>query len=68
MAGLALLGAFVAALNAAMAEPDDRVAAAITFLVTASGLTFWVIGSAFWGLIAGLAMYGFVHWRRTGSV
>ncbi len=68
VAGLALLGAFVAALNAAMAEPDDRVAAAITFLVTASGLTFWGIGSAFWGLIAGLAMYGFVHWRRTGSV
>ena len=40
VAGLALLGAFVAALSAAVAEPDDRIAAAITFLVTASGLTF----------------------------
>ena len=68
VAGLALLGAFVAALNAAMAEPDDRVAAAITFLVTASGLTFWGVGSAFWGLVAGLAMYGLVHWRQTKSV
>jgi benzoate membrane transport protein len=63
VAGLALLGAFVAALSAAMAEPDDRIATAITFLVTASGLTFWGVGSVFWGLLAGLAMYGLAHWR-----
>ena len=64
VAGLALLGAFAAALSAAMSEPDDRVAAAITFLVTASSLSFLNIGSAFWGLLAGLAMYALIRWRR----
>lgn len=63
VAGLALLGAFAAALTAAMAEPDNRVAAAITFLVTASGLSFWGVGSAFWGLIAGLGMYALTRWH-----
>jgi benzoate membrane transport protein len=62
--GLALLGAFAAALSAAVAEPDDRVAASITFLVTASGLSFLGIGSAFWGLAAGLGMYALTRWRR----
>jgi benzoate membrane transport protein len=62
--GLALLGAFAAALSAAVAEPDDRVTASITFLVTASGLSFLGIGSAFWGLAAGLGMYALTRWRR----
>ncbi len=64
VAGLALLGAFAAALTAAVGEPDDRVAAVITFLVTASGLSFLGIGSAFWGLMAGLGMYALTRWRR----
>lgn len=67
VAGLALLGAFAAALTAAVEKPDDRVAAAITFLVTASGLPFLGIGSAFWGLMAGLGMYALTHWRRAGA-
>ena len=67
VAGLALLGAFAAALTSAVAEPDDRVAAAITFLVTASGLPFLGVGSAFWGLMAGLGMYALLRWRRAGS-
>ncbi len=65
VAGLALLGAFASALSAAMAEPDDQIAVAITFLVTASGLSFGGIGSAFWGLVAGLGMYALTRrWRR----
>ena len=67
VAGLALLGAFAAALSAAVREPDDRVAATITFLVTASGLPFLGIGSAFWGLMAGLGMYALTRWRRAGD-
>ena len=67
VAGLALLGAFAAALTSAMEKPDDRVAAAITFLVTASGLPFLGVGSAFWGLMAGLGMYALTHWRRSGT-
>lgn len=56
IAGLALLGSISNGLAQAMAEPRQREAALITFMVTASGITFWSIGSAFWGLIAGLAV------------
>ncbi len=63
MAGLALLGAFGSALMGAAAEPKDREAAIITFLVTASGMTFFGISGAFWGLVAGGAMLALTRWR-----
>ena len=62
VAGLALLGAFAAALMGAVAEPKDREAAIVTFVVTASGLTFFGISGAFWGLIAGGAIYALTRW------
>ena len=63
VAGLALLGAFGSALLAAMHAPADREAAVITFLVTASGLSFFGISGAFWGLVAGGAMLALMRWR-----
>lgn len=63
VAGLALLGAFGSALMAAMAHPRDREAAAVTFLVTASGLPFLGISGAFWGLIAGGAIHALTRWH-----
>ncbi len=57
VAGLALIGAFSGSAVAALKEPETREAAAVTFLVTASGVTFLGISGAFWGLLAGgLAM------------
>ena len=56
VAGLALLGTLAAAVSAALAEPEDRIAPAVTFLMAASGLAFAGIGSAFWALLAGLAV------------
>jgi len=56
VAGLALLGAFASSLGAALAEPDSREAALATFLAAASGLSFFGIGGAFWGLVAGGAI------------
>jgi len=53
VAGLALIGAFGAAIMAAVEDPHEREAAVATFLVAASGLTLSGIGGAFWGLIAG---------------
>lgn len=50
VAGLALLGALVAALTSALAEPAGREAAVVTLLVTAGA------GSAVWGLVAGAAI------------
>lgn len=54
VAALALLGSIMNGLHGALADPGQREPALITFLVTASGLTLGGIGSAFWGLVAGL--------------
>nr|WP_250810818.1 benzoate/H(+) symporter BenE family transporter [Neorhizobium tomejilense] len=56
VAGLGLIGAFANAAFAAYRDPETREAAAITFLVTASGLSFAGISGAFWGLVAGGVM------------
>lgn len=63
VAGLALLGALAASIAAAVAEPAGREAAAVTFVVTAAGIGFLGLGSAFWGLLAGGAMT-LLHRRR----
>nr|BFE85409.1 benzoate/H(+) symporter BenE family transporter [Planobispora longispora] len=53
VAGLALLGALASAVTAAVADPEGREAAVVTFAVTASGVTVLGVGAAFWGLVAG---------------
>ena len=53
VAGLALLSPFGSALHNALADSQEREAALITFLVTASGVTIYGVGGAFWGLVAG---------------
>jgi benzoate membrane transport protein len=63
VAGLALLGALGAALIGAVGEPYEREAAIVTFLVTASGLSFFGISGAFWGLIAGGLILLLSRWR-----
>lgn len=57
VAGLALLGALAGSLSAAVAEPVARESSLVTILITASGLSFFGIGAAFWGLLAGAALY-----------
>jgi benzoate membrane transport protein len=54
VAGTALLGSTASALGAALGPEKDRLAAAGTLAVTASGVTLIGVGSAFWGLIFGL--------------
>ena len=56
IAGIALLGTIGSSLSGALHDERERDAALITFLVTASGLTLGGIGSAFWGLLLGLAV------------
>jgi benzoate membrane transport protein len=58
VAGLALLAPLMNALAGAVAVPEQRLAATMTFAVTASGLSLFGIGSAFWGLLAGLLVLG----------
>lgn len=54
LAGIALLGTIGNSLAVAMREEVEREPALVTFLVTASGLSMAGIGSAFWGLVAGV--------------
>lgn len=54
LAGLALLGTLGNSLAQALGSPKEREAALITFLITSSGIVFYGIGSAFWGLLAGI--------------
>lgn len=56
VAGLALLGSFGGALTTSMADEKDRLPAIITFITTASGVSFFGVSSAFWGLVAGGAL------------
>ncbi|OMG66054.1 benzoate transporter [Stutzerimonas balearica] len=66
LAGLALLGAIGSALSGAMSVPADREAALVTFLVTASGMSFLGLSAAFWGLIFGLVTHLLLSWRSPG--
>jgi len=66
LAGLALIGAIMANLMRAINEADHREASIITFLATASGMTFLGLGSAFWGVLIGIAAYLVLH-RRTAK-
>ena len=54
VAGIALLGTIGSSLHAALHDEHQREAALLTFLVTASGLSLWGVGSAFWGLVVGV--------------
>ena len=58
LAGLALLGALAGGLGGAMADEKRRESALIAFLITASGVTFFGIGAAFWGLLVGVLADG----------
>ncbi|WP_109447521.1 benzoate/H(+) symporter BenE family transporter [Azospirillum sp. TSH64] len=63
VAGLALIGAFGGSLLAAVQAEEERIPALVTLLVTASGLSFFGVGSAFWGLLFGGAMHVLHRWR-----
>jgi len=58
VAGFALIGACSGALVSAFEKVDQREPAAVTFFITASGLSFAGISGAFWGLLCGwLVLY-----------
>ncbi|MEE9325709.1 MAG: benzoate/H(+) symporter BenE family transporter [Cocleimonas sp.] len=68
LAGLALLGTLGNSLAQALGNPEHREPALITFLISSSGVTFWGVGSAFWGLLVGmlvLIVYGKQKWLRS---
>ncbi len=64
VAGLALMAPLANALSIALREESDRMAATATFAVTASGIVLFGIGSAFWGLAAGLIVMGLDSFKK----
>lgn len=64
VAGVALLGSFQGSLAGAVADEQGRDAAVVTFLATASGMTLFGIGAAFWGLLLGVATHLVLRTRR----
>lgn len=54
LTGVALIPALTGAVEAALADREERDAAMVTFLAAGSGITVAGLGGAFWGLTAGL--------------
>lgn len=59
--GLALFGTITSGLEGAFKKHNEADSAMITFFITASGITFLGIGSAFWGIIGGSLNYLITH-------
>ncbi len=56
LAGFALLGTIGSGLAAATADERYREASVVSYFVVLSGVSFVGIGSAFWGIVAGMAV------------
>ncbi|WP_180007889.1 MULTISPECIES: benzoate/H(+) symporter BenE family transporter [unclassified Acinetobacter] len=64
LAGIALLGTIGHNIVIAFQEASERDAALLTFLFSASGVQFFGIGSAFWGLVFGLVVHAIFKYKR----
>ena len=62
--GLALIAPLTGALHNMMMDVGSREAAMLAFAATASGLTLFGVGSAFWGLVVGFAALAAMRWIR----
>lgn len=68
VAGVALFGAFGAAVQQAIDDPGERLPAVVTFLVAASGVAVAGVSAAFWALLAGLVVRTVLHAGRRRAV
>jgi benzoate membrane transport protein len=64
LAGIALLGTIANSLHGAFVEPTYREAALVTFLVSASGVSFFDVAATFWGVVFGLIVLAFQRLKR----
>lgn len=67
IAGLALFGTIANGLVVAMADVKQREPALMTFLVTASGMTLFGIGAAFWGVVVGGVAMVVLNWSKKNT-
>ncbi len=64
IAGLAIFSTIGSSLKTALDEDTQREPAVITILVSASGISLFGIGSAFWGLFAGILASLLLNWNK----
>ena len=64
IAGLALLPPLMGAMSLALSDESERLAAIVTLAVTASGVTAFGIGAAFWGLACGISVLMISKYRH----
>jgi benzoate membrane transport protein len=64
VAGLALSGTILSCLSGAFADARHRDSALWALLVTAADVQFFGVGSAFWGFVAGLLVFGLLERER----
>jgi benzoate membrane transport protein len=64
LAGLALLTTIATNLQQATQDGPHRDAAMLTLLLTASGVSFFGLASAFWGLLVGVLVMAIQGWLR----
>lgn len=67
VAGLALVPAFVGSMSGAFKDQDQLEAPALTFLITASGMTLLGVSGAFWGILAGVIIWVVKASKKTGE-
>lgn len=67
LAGIALLGTIGHNIALAFQHVAEREAALLTFLFSASGVQFFGIGSAFWGLIFGCVVLAVLKFKQSKS-
>jgi benzoate membrane transport protein len=65
-----LIGAITTGMVGVVNDEKNRDASVVTFLVTASGMSFLGLGAAFWGLVIGGLAYLVLHksWQRPALV
>nr|WP_209304338.1 benzoate/H(+) symporter BenE family transporter [Pusillimonas caeni] len=64
LAGLALVGAIASNVVGTVQDEENREAAIITFLATASNMSYLGLGSAFWGVVIGGFAYAVLRLRK----
>lgn len=67
LAGLALIGAIASNLELLAQERGTLEASVIAFLATASGMSLFGLGAAFWGVVLGMASHLVLRPRASGT-
>ena len=68
LAGIALFGTISHNIAIAFHDVNEREAALMTFLFCASGIQFFGIGSAFWGLLFGFAVFFIFKFKSKSKI